>query len=129
MDSILTRLQNWYKINCNGEWEHNCKFSIETLDNPGWSIILDLHETSLENLEYKRDYQNKENVFDWYIIRMKNKSFNIGCGPDNLEKTLKIFLDEVVPDFCDPSFRYNIYIPLFVNSSDIWSPAKGKRSF
>jgi hypothetical protein len=34
----LRQIQDWYKSQCNGEWEHSCGLSIETLDNPGWRV-------------------------------------------------------------------------------------------
>jgi hypothetical protein len=126
MDTILTRVQNWYKINCNGDWEHSYGFAIATLDNPGWTIKIDLHETALENLDYKNNYQNPNNEFDWYQIKSDDGTLKIGCGPDNFEQVLTIFLDEILPNYSDSNFYYDIYLPLIGYKYAIWSPAKGK---
>lgn len=48
----LTWLQAWYATQCDGEWEHEHGVSIETLDNPGWFLKLDLRETSLDGLTF-----------------------------------------------------------------------------
>ena len=44
MNSLLNRIQDWYKINCDGDWEHSYGYKIETLDNHGWSVIIDLKD-------------------------------------------------------------------------------------
>lgn len=38
----LKGLQDWYCSQCNGDWEHGYGVSIETLDNPGWSLKIEL---------------------------------------------------------------------------------------
>ncbi len=125
MDTTLTRIQNWYKLNCNGDWEHSYGFSIKTLDNPGWTVRIDLQETALENLDYTKDFQNPENEYDWYNIRTKDGALNIFCGPENLEQTLLIFLDEIIPNYTDSSFSYDIFLPLVGYKYEIWTLAKG----
>ena len=40
-DQILLRLQRWYVSRCDGEWEHGMGVRIETLDNPGWQVVID----------------------------------------------------------------------------------------
>jgi hypothetical protein len=44
-------LQKWLIDRCNGAWEHSWGVAIETLDNPGWIIKIDLKETA-------RDYEH-----------------------------------------------------------------------
>lgn len=46
--SSLTDLQDWYASNCDGDWEHGLGVTIETIDNPGWSLTVDLASTTLE---------------------------------------------------------------------------------
>ena len=38
-------LQQWYYGHCNGDWEHGSGIHIDTLDNPGWSITINLEDT------------------------------------------------------------------------------------
>ncbi|MDP1834608.1 MAG: Imm53 family immunity protein [Chlamydiales bacterium] len=40
-------MQNWYHSQCDGEWEYSCILCMQTLDFPGWSIDIDVDETSL----------------------------------------------------------------------------------
>ena len=77
MKSTLERIQNWYKTNCNNDWEHSYGYSIETMDNPGWSIKIDLCETALENLDYDKSYQNKTCKNDWYVIKIRDQILDI----------------------------------------------------
>jgi hypothetical protein len=44
----LQWLLDWYAAQCNGEWEHGYGIHIESLDNPGFYIKIDLRETDLE---------------------------------------------------------------------------------
>jgi hypothetical protein len=96
MTSSLVRLQNWYKNNCNGDWEHSYGINIGTLDNPGWKITIDLEETDLEKLIFNLDFQDNMNEDNWFQIKIENAIFDAACGPENLEQTLNLFLDEIV---------------------------------
>ncbi|PYJ29620.1 MAG: hypothetical protein DMF24_09765 [Verrucomicrobia bacterium] len=60
--SPFQRLQRWYKAQCDGDWEHSYGVSIGTLDNPRWSLKIDLVDTPLQDksfTEVKRDYDHK----------------------------------------------------------------------
>jgi hypothetical protein len=119
--SILTRIQNWYQTNCNDDWEHSYGFSIGTLDNPGWSIKIDLAETTLENLQFEKSIDNGR--FDWMTIKTKDKVFEAFCDPTKLTEVLRIFLDEIIPKYSDKNFHYQVYIPLKGSSTKMWRPA------
>lgn len=45
MESTITWLQEWYRAQCDGRWEHDHGISIESLDNPGWRLRVDLEGT------------------------------------------------------------------------------------
>ena len=123
-DSILTRLQNWYKTNCDGDWEHSWGLSIGTIDNPGWSVKIHLEDTCLSNLVYK--YSTDNGTFDWIDIKVKDQTFEAYCSPEKLIEVLKIFLDEIIPKYADPNFHYVVYIPLTGGPATVWRPAKAK---
>lgn len=44
----LARLQNWYSRQCNGEWEHSSGVSIQSCDNPGWWVRINIAGTLLQ---------------------------------------------------------------------------------
>ncbi len=76
--NILNWVENWYNKNCDGYWEHEYGISIDTLDNPGWHIKINLEGTSLERKNFKTV---KENISDndWYVCEVKDNCF-IGVG-------------------------------------------------
>lgn len=123
-ETLLTRIQNWYQTNCNNDWEHNYGFSIGTLDNPGWTIKIDLAETSLENLQFERTIDNGR--FDWMNVITKDKTITAACDPTKLGEVLKIFLDEIIPNYSDNDFHYQVYIPLKGGPTKVWRPANAK---
>jgi Immunity protein 53 len=45
--NALQELQQWYQSQCNGDWEHTYGVKIDTLDNPGWSVTIELADTYL----------------------------------------------------------------------------------
>lgn len=44
----LEWLEQWYEAQCLGDWAEDRGVSIESLDNPGWLLKVDLRGTSLE---------------------------------------------------------------------------------
>lgn len=79
---------------CDGYWEHSYSIRIESLDNPGWHISIDLNETNIENLDI--DYQLIENSpNDWYGFSIKDKVFNASGDPSKLEFLLNKFREIV----------------------------------
>ena len=126
MKETIDRIQDWYKIHCNGDWEHSYGYKIETLDNPGWAIKIDLIETALENLEFQREYKNPTNNNDWFHIHTENKVLNIYCGPENMKSTFEIFFEELIPKYSDEDFRYEIYLPIDGYDIEVWIPSKSK---
>jgi hypothetical protein len=56
--SLVEELQGWYRGHCNGEWEHHYGISIETCDNPGWWVRIDLKGTELESRGFQSLTEN-----------------------------------------------------------------------
>ena len=50
--NVFAWLEEWYKSSCNGEWEEDYGIKIQTIDNPGWLVIIDILETDLEEKEF-----------------------------------------------------------------------------
>ncbi|KZN66437.1 hypothetical protein N473_08585 [Pseudoalteromonas luteoviolacea CPMOR-1] len=89
----LNKIQNWYFSQCNDDWEHAFGIKIDTLDNPGWSLRIDLSETLLEGRAFTTievDYDSDKN---WIMCKVENNQFIGACGPLKLEAMLNIFLD------------------------------------
>ena len=91
---LMEKLQQWYARECNGDWEHSFGIKIETLDNPGWLVTIDLTETYWETLRIARSREDR-NDHDWVQHEIVNCQF-IGCGGiNNLAEILSRFFEVV----------------------------------
>jgi hypothetical protein len=95
--STVSALQVWYRKHCNGLWEHHYGVHIETLDNPGWLVKVNLADTELA----ARDFTSiEENVVDgwpqsgrWMNCFVRDSIWH-GAGDENcLEQILSVFLN------------------------------------
>jgi hypothetical protein len=48
-DNIFDWLQQWYISQCDGEWEHDEGIKIQSSDNPGWIVEINVKDTEAEN--------------------------------------------------------------------------------
>ncbi len=91
-NDILQRIQEWYQAHCNGEWEEQFGVKIDTLDNPGWTVQIDLFATPLAEAEFKEIHEVGHGT-DWISCRVRDCKFEGAGGPFKLEQLLRIFLD------------------------------------
>jgi hypothetical protein len=87
---ILTWLQNWYKSKCNGDWEHKYGIKIETLDNPGWTVSVDLVETDVRLADSPWVLENNSET-DWLGYKVSDNVFMASGDPDKLERIIFLF--------------------------------------
>lgn len=71
-------LQQWYRDRCNGSWEHDKGITIDTLDNPGWSVRIDLRGTALESTPMTVVARDRGEA-GWIRLEVKDGQF-IGRG-------------------------------------------------
>lgn len=93
----LEEIQKWYHSQCNEDWEHGLGVSVETLDNPGWSVKIDIDDTNLENAVYEEFSYGVGNEAEasgdnWLITKIENKQFVGYGGPYKLKEILNIFI-------------------------------------
>ncbi|RJG26729.1 immunity 53 family protein [Paenibacillus thiaminolyticus] len=86
----LKWLQNWYYQNCNGDWEHSYGVKIDTVDNPGWSVEINLADTYLEN-EHFDSIEDERDDHDWCYCIVRDGVFHGAGGAMNLEEILNCF--------------------------------------
>jgi hypothetical protein len=86
----LGELQRWYVAQCNGDWEHTYGVTIESLDNPGWRVQIDLVQTELETLADGGNRVERSDT-DWLVWQVADGRFEAGCGPHNLGEALEAF--------------------------------------
>lgn len=94
--SPFARLEDWMRLRCDGDWEHQGGIRIETTDNPGWVIEVD-HDgrphrwaetgASIDIARSETDYVR----FAWAAADAR---LRILCGLGNLGEALTLFLDE-----------------------------------
>ena len=87
---LLDWLERWYLSQCDGDWEHQHGIRIETTDNPGWSVQIDLEETELAKLK-SIDLEASRSRNDWIWCRIDNGTFKGAGGPRNLSEVLSAF--------------------------------------
>lgn len=90
--SALSRLQEWYLDQCNGDWEHEYGVHVGTLDNPGWMMAVDLVGTSLEGSLFDRVSIQRPGENDWIDCKIDEGKFVGFGGPENLTELLLTFL-------------------------------------
>ena len=88
---LIEQIQSWYAAQCDGDWEHQYGISIDTLDNPGWCVTVDLFGTSLENVSFQT-YQEDKSEEDWVVCEINGNKF-VGRGdPGKLQTILENFV-------------------------------------
>jgi hypothetical protein len=90
-ESAVVALQRWYVEQCDGEWEHEYGVVIETLDNPGWQVRIDLAGTGLSGRTLDRTEEARSET-DWLVYWVADDRFHAAGGPSNLEQALGRFL-------------------------------------
>lgn len=90
--SALADIQKWYESNCDGDWEHQFGVVIETLDNPGWGVSIDLIDTNLEGKNFLA-IKEESSEDSWIDCRVEDSKFRGFGDPKRLEEILTIFLD------------------------------------
>jgi len=88
----LQRLAVWYSSHCDGDWEHDWRVRIGTVDNPGWSIDVNLVDTFSHPLELERVRVERSSA-DWCSCWMEGEVFRSVGGPENLPELVTRFLN------------------------------------
>jgi hypothetical protein len=85
----LSALEQWYATQCNGEWEHAYGVEINTLDNPGWHIQIDLRDTKRQDSSLERVRIDRTEI-NWIEYWAEKNRFEFACGPLNLTESFDI---------------------------------------
>lgn len=95
--STLARLQTWYSLQCNGDWEHASGVSIQSCDNPGWWVRINLVGTALASQAFREiaegvDDQRFALGSRWLSCHVENGTWHGAGDETRLEHILEIFL-------------------------------------
>ena len=96
--SILEQLETWFAEQCDGDWEHKSGISIESCDNPGWWVKIDLKGTSVSGCSYPEQRLNIDeaghpNADEWLHCLIKDNVWQGAGDPSKLEVILESFLE------------------------------------
>jgi Immunity protein 53 len=89
-EDMLSWFQDWYVARCDGDWEHTWGIEIRTIDNPGWTVEIDLAETTQAAVVLAR-VKVERSTHDWLFYEVVDNKFKAACGPRNLAETLERF--------------------------------------
>ena len=88
----LRRLQDWYVAQCDGDWEHSYGLRIATLDNPGWTVTIDLEDTEYVGVSFA-ELKDMAPDRDWIRCWVEGSAWHGDGGPLMLTTILGHFLD------------------------------------
>ncbi|MCH5674934.1 Imm53 family immunity protein [Streptomyces gilvus] len=86
----------WYRAQCDGDWEHEFGVRIVSLDNPGWSLEVDLVERTAEGRTMPR--RRRDDGGRWLVAWSDGEVFRASCDPVSLEAVLELFLEFVAQE-------------------------------
>ncbi|WP_282178447.1 immunity 53 family protein [Maribacter stanieri] len=91
---ILDWIQDWFKDNCDGDWEHGEVIQITTIDNPGWEVEIDISNTSIAsmNLDWILNETSKQ---DWYGVKIADQKFTAAGDIGKLKFLLGLFKEMI----------------------------------
>jgi hypothetical protein len=87
---MMNWLQTWFESHCDSNWEHGLGIKIETIDNPGWSIQIDLDGTDVL-LEEQNWTLLEQSDTSWIGYKVENNIFFASGDPQKLELLILIF--------------------------------------
>jgi hypothetical protein len=88
--SPLAALVHWYESQCDGDWEHEYGVRLASLDNPGWTLEVDLLETAVEGRTMPKR-RTDDDRGRWLIAWSDGEVFRASCDPASLEEMLLLF--------------------------------------
>jgi hypothetical protein len=65
---------------CDDDWEHDHGVTIETVDNPGWIVRIDLEGTELATRPFAPVHWAGGSG-DWYDMHVSDTAFIVACSP------------------------------------------------
>jgi hypothetical protein len=97
----LDWLTEWYLAQCDEDWEEEFGVTIDTLDNPGWSLTVDLDHTAFEGRKFapiyegvpdgEQQFQGGDGDTRWMVCRLEGPKFKAWGGPRDLGRMVRVF--------------------------------------
>lgn len=89
----LSWLCSFYARHCNDDWEHRYGVRIETVDNPGWLVEIDLAGTALADAAFDEVRFDEGEDGDWYTVHGQERKLAAAGSPDRLGTLLCLVAD------------------------------------
>ncbi|WP_199753230.1 Imm53 family immunity protein [Actinoplanes sp. ATCC 53533] len=96
-DDYFDYLANWYAAQCDDDWEHEFGIRLQTLDNPGWNLQIDLVGTELEGQVLGMTRRDLEGG-GWIVVAADGALFEVSCDPMSLRLAIHEFKQLVESD-------------------------------
>jgi hypothetical protein len=95
--STLARIQAWYTRQCNGTWEESLGVRIESCDNPGWWVRVNLAGTPLQGRAFQEiaegvDSQRFQLGPRWFSCHVEGDTWHGAGDETKLQRILEVFL-------------------------------------
>ncbi|MES2988972.1 MAG: immunity 53 family protein [Pseudomonadota bacterium] len=87
----LQWLMDWYEGQCDGDWEHSYGVRIDTIDNPGWSLKIELTGTRWSGQTMDRIQHNYDHDTEWWTCWTEKDEFHGAGGPKQLSAIISTF--------------------------------------
>ena len=84
---------------------------METIDNPGWSVQIDLTGTELIRAPFENREINRSED-DWLVTWVEDDKWHLACGPLNLSEGLSYFRTWVGDTRALRHFRHRSGMPI-----------------
>ena len=88
----LAQLMEWYASQCDGDWEHEYGISIQTLDNPGWRLKINLAGTEHQDRILEHTVRDIVSDTSWSDCWVEGTQFHAACGPRDLPEVINFFM-------------------------------------
>ncbi len=90
MNEDIAFLQRWFSVHCDGDWEHGSGIKLSSLENPGWSLEVNLLGAELEDVLTPHVVVERGEL-DWTHAWSDGRTFNAVGGPENLAEIIGHF--------------------------------------
>lgn len=92
----FTNLIEWYRSQCDDSWEHQYGIKLDTLDNPGWVLTVDLIGTDLQGkpmIELREGVSPTAHPVSplWIHCSVNDSYFRGACDPSQVARLFNIF--------------------------------------
>ncbi len=84
-------LEQWFDEQCDGTWEHHYGVHIDTIDNPGWRVRINLKGTHANALIKSMRPTQSHLEAEWMDCRILNNTFEAHGGPLMLGPIIQLF--------------------------------------